>query len=412
MKIVGIAAGIAGIVSLGALAKMGGGVPVASSASIDSLPNPTGAGAGEPNLAVGPRGEIILSWFQPADSGQSLQLATYSGGRWSPPSVIRSGTDFFINWADFPSVTVLANGRLAAHWLQRNGKTTYAYGIRIAQSGDGGRTWSTPVTPHRDTLPVEHGFVAMWPEGKGLGAVWLDGRSHDSGHDMHGASGGTMLMGTSIGPDGKLGPERTLDARTCDCCQNAMAMAAAGPVVAYRNRSDDEIRDIYVTRRVNGTWTTGKPVHADAWKINACPVNGPAIDASGRNVAVAWFTGARDTNKVNVAFSSDGGATFGEPIRIDDGEPGGRVDLALLPDGNALVSWLERTGGDVAAVRARRVSRNGRLGESKTIATSSAARASGVPRMVRSGNDIYFAWTVASTPSRVRFARAAASEFR
>ena len=412
MKVVGIVGGIAAIGSLVGMSQSGEPEHAFIAPAIDSLANPTGVGAGEPNLAVGPRGEIYLSWFEPADSGQALQVATYAGGRWTAPSVIRSGRDFFINWADFPAVAVLANGRLATHWLQRNGNTTYAYGVRIAQSGDGGRTWSAPVTPHRDTLPVEHGFVAMWPEGKGLGAVWLDGRHSGGEHGMHGGKGATVLMESSIGQDGKLGPERTLDSRTCDCCQNAVAMAAAGPIVAYRNRSDDEIRDIYVTRRVNGKWMAGAPVHADSWKINACPVNGPAIDANGRNVAVAWFTGARDTNKVNVAFSSDGGATFGAPIRVDGGDPGGRVDLVLLADGNAIVSWLERTGGDVAAVRARRVSRNGQLGEAKTIATSSAARASGVPKMVRSGSDIYFAWTVATTPSRVQFARASINEFR
>ena len=377
--------------------------------AIDSLTSPTGMGAAEPNLVIGKKGEVHLSWLEPADSGHALKFATYANGRWSSPTVIRAGRDFFVNWADFPSVAVLADGRLAAHWLQRNGKSTYAYGVRIAQSADGGRSWSAGVAPHRDTLPVEHGFVAMWPEGSGLGAVWLDGRKSAGGHDGHGEM---MLMATTMGRDGKLGPEQTVDSRTCDCCQNAVALAAAGPVVAYRDRTRDEIRDIYVARRVNGKWMEGTRVHADEWKINACPVNGPAIDASGRNVAIAWFTGARDTNRVNVAFSSDGGATFSAPTRVDGGQPGGRVGLVLLDDGSAVVSWLERTGGDVAAVQARRVSRSGQLGAVKTVAMSSAARASGVPKMVRNGSEIYFAWTVASRPSTVRVARAQVSEFR
>ena len=381
-----------------------------AASSIDDLSSPTGPGAAEPNLVVGKKGEIHLSWLEPADSGHALKIATYAGGKWSSPSVIRSGRDFFVNWADFPSVAVLADGRLAAHWLQRTNKNTYAYGVRIAQSGDNGRTWSDPVTPHRDTVSTaEHGFVAMWPEGNGLGAVWLDGRKTGGGHEGHGEM---TLMSSTLDRSGRLGAEQLIDGRTCDCCQNAVTIARNGPVVAYRNRTNDEIRDIYVSRRINGKWTEGKAVHADNWKINACPVNGPAIEASGDNVAIAWFTGARDTNKVNVAFSKDGGATFGSPIRIDGGQPGGRVDLVLLNDGSAVVSWLERTGGDTAAVQARLVSKNGKLGAVKTIATSSAARASGVPRMVRSGNDVYFAWTVATRPSSVRVARMTASEFR
>lgn len=381
--------------------------------SVDSIASPAGAGAGEPNLAVGTKGEIHLSWLEPTDSGHALRFATFARNRWSAPVTIRSGRDFFVNWADFPSVAVLGGNRLAAHWLQRTGTGTYAYGVRIAQSSDNGRTWNKPVIPHRDTMPVEHGFVAMWPVKGGLGAVWLDSRKSAGagpGHEEHGSE--MMLMSTTIGHDGKLGVERTVDSRTCDCCQNAVAMTSTGPIVAYRNRSTDEIRDIYVSRLVDGQWTEGVPVNADNWKINACPVNGPAIQANGRNVAIAWFTGARDTNRVNVAFSTDGGAKFGAPIRIDGGQPGGRVGLVRLDDGSVIVSWLERTGGQDAAVRARRVTPAGVMSEPRTIATSSAARTSGVPRMVRSGSTIYFAWTVATRPSAVRVARAAVSDFR
>jgi hypothetical protein len=392
------------VVLVGALALTG------FASSFDNLPSPAGPGAAEPNLVVGRNGDIHLSWLEPLDSGYALKLSTYARGGWSTPSVIRSGRDFFVNWADFPSVAVLSDGRLAAHWLQRTGKVTYAYGVRISQSADNGRTWSAPVTPHRDTITwVEHGFVAMWPEGKGLGAVWLDGRNGAEGHRNH---GGMMLLSSTVDRSGALGPEQVVDSRTCDCCQNSAALAKNGPVVAYRDRTEDEIRDIYVARRVNGKWMPGARVHADNWKINACPVNGPAIRASGDNVAIAWFTGARDTNKVNVAFSKDGGATFGAPVRVDGGQPGGRVGLVLLNDGNAVVSWLERTGGDTAMVQARLVMKNGRLGAVKTIATSSAGRASGVPGMVLSGDDIYFAWTVASRPSSVRVARASTSHFR
>jgi hypothetical protein len=381
-------------------------------APIDSLVSPTGPGAAEPNLAVGPKGEVHLSWLEPADSAYSLKIATYAGGKWSGPHAIRTARDFFVNWADFPSVAVLGEGRLAAHWLQKTGRSTYAYGVRIAQSTDGGRTWSAGVTPHSDTMPVEHGFVAMWPDRGGVGAVWFDGRktgaSAAAGHEGHGEM---MLMSTTIGRNGKVGAEKVVDGLTCECCQNSVAITGSGPIVAYRNRTKDEIRDIYVSRLVNGKWTEGTAVHADNWKINACPVNGPAIEASGRNVALAWFTGARDSNKVNVAFSTDGGAKFGAPIRVDGGQPGGRVDLVMLGDGSAVVSWLERTG-DVAAVQARRVTASGQLGPVKTIAQSSAARASGVPRMVMSGSDLFFAWTVPTRPSSVRVARAAVSEFR
>ena len=377
--------------------------------AIDSIASPAASGSAEPNLAASPDGRIYMSWLEPAGSGQALRFAVLNGTRWSQARTIRAGSDFFINWADFPSMKVLDGDRLAAHWLQRNGSGTYAYGVRISQSDDGGKTWSAPVTPHRDSSQTEHGFVAMWQENDKLGAVWLDGRKFNK--EGHNPSNEMMLVSTTLDARGKLGAEVRLDERACDCCQNSAALTEEGPIVAYRNRSVDEIRDIYVTRRVAGKWTTGIPVHNDNWKIAACPVNGPTVSASGRRVALAWFTAAGDSARVKVAFSDDAGAKFGAPIRVDGGIPAGRVDVALLEDGSALVTWIERVGGDTAAVRVRRVRPNGKAGPALTIARSSAARASGFPRMAATASDVVFAWTVPGRPSSIRVARAPAGGF-
>jgi hypothetical protein len=378
--------------------------------AVDSLASPAAPGSAEPSLVTSADGRVYLSWLEPADSGHALRFAVLQGKTWSRPRTIRAGRDFFVNWADFPTLEVLPGNRLAAHWLQRNGRGTYAYGVRLALSADGGETWSAPLTPHRDSTQTEHGFVALWAEGEQLGAVWLDGRKFSQ--QAHSAANEMMLMTTTVGRDGKLAPETQLDGRTCDCCQNAAAVTTNGPVITYRNRSNDEIRDIYITRRINGKWTEGVPVYADNWHINACPVNGPALAATGNRAVVAWFTAANDSPRVKVAFSEDGGARFAAPVRVDSGNPAGRVDVAFMRDGSALVIWLERTGGEVAAVRGRRVTRDGRAGAPVTIATSSAARASGFPRLALTGSDVVFAWTVPGQPSQIRVARAGVAEFR
>ena len=405
-------------IAIGALT-IGGAIGVSASSAADRpstenpfevLGSPARPGSAEPFLAVAPDGRVYMTWLEPADSGTALRFATLSGSQWSAPRTIRAGRDFFVNWADFPSIDVLDGRRLSVHWLQRTGRTTYAYGVRIAQSNDGGSTWSRPITPHRDTAQQEHGFVATWREDGRLGAVWLDGRKFaKQGHDM---SNEMMLVSTTVLPNGSLGPEVRLDERTCDCCQNAAVMTSAGPVVAYRNPSADEIRDIYVTRRVAGKWTEGRAVHDDRWKIAACPVNGPALAANGADVALAWFTAAGDTARVQVAFSTNAGASFSKPVRIDGGNPAGRVDVVLLPDRSALVSWIERTSGDTAAVRVRRVQSSGQVGAPMTVATSSAARTSGFPKMVLSGTTALFAWTESGKPSAIRVARAPVSALR
>ncbi|HEX8394887.1 MAG TPA: hypothetical protein VF665_21255, partial [Longimicrobium sp.] len=329
-------------------------------------------------------------------------ISTLQGDRWSAPRTVASGRELLVNWADFPTLTAMPGGRMAAHWLQKSPGNSYSYDIRVAVSPDGGVTWSRGATPHRDGAAAEHGFVSLWPEAAdSAGMVWLDGRKYAGGESKE-----TMLMTASIRPDGSVGPERPVDGRICDCCQTGMAMTARGPLVVYRDRSPDEVRDIYVTRRVNGVWTPGVPVARDGWKIDACPVNGPRADAQSDRVVVAWFTGADSVRQVKVAYSADAGATFGAPVRVDGGNPEGHVDVKMVEGGAALVSWMERAAtGSGGELRVRRIEPDGRLGAPRSIAASAKLRTSGFPRMARDGDGVVLAWTAAGDPSSVSVAR-------
>ncbi|MGH9939862.1 MAG: sialidase family protein, partial [Blastocatellia bacterium] len=302
------------------------------------------------------------------------------------------GANWFVNWADFPSMIALPDGSLAAHWLVKSGTGTYAYDVNISRSFDGGKSWSKPFVPHRDGTQTEHGFVSLFPAKDGsLAAVWLDGREMKAGAGDHG-HGAMTLRYVKIERDGALTDEAVLDAKVCECCQTSVAVTDDGPVVAYRDRSDQEIRDISVVRLKAGKWSEPRSAAQDGWRINGCPVNGPAVAASGRRVAVAWFTAAGDTPRVKLAFSSDAGATFGEPVIVDDGAPAGRVDVLLLADGSAIVCWLEKTSGG-GAVRARRVRPDGKRDQPITVAPSGVARSNGFPQMARAGDNLVFAWT-------------------
>lgn len=381
--------------------------PNVSIGAVTTLESPAGPGSGEPFLAPG-SGRVYLSWLEEREGGRhDLRLARYEEDVWSEPAVVRSSDRFFVNWADFPSVTPAPDGTIWAHWLERGDAGGYDYGVRVVRSGDGGRTWSEPWKPHEDDTPTEHGFVSMWPMEKGVGLAWLDGRQFVEGTDGSAATSEMTLRFRTAAAHGDPGPETLVDARVCDCCQTDAAMTSEGPVLVYRDRSPAEIRDIYVTRLVDGVWTEGRPVHDDGWEIAGCPVNGPAVAARGRTVAVAWFSAPDDEARVKVAFSQDAGATFGPPVVVDDGSPAGRVDVLLLGDGTALVSWLERTGGEGAEVRVRTVGPDGAVSGSVGLAASSAARASGFPRMAAlPGGDVMIAWTdVAEARGRVQVAR-------
>lgn len=374
---------------------------------------PAGADAALPRLSLAPDGTPLLSWVEPEGDGHLLAYATWADSTWGDARVVGRGRDWFVNWADTPGVVPFDRGRLLMHWLQMHpaGDSPYAYDA--AASLFNGKSWTRPALLHDDGRPAEHGFVsvALVPSAGGgsearvPGLVWLDGRNQ-SGGDHGGHGGGAMtLRFATLGPDGAPVSEQEVDARVCDCCPTALAATASGAVVAYRDRSEDEIRDIAVVRWVDGEWTDPVIPHADGWRIEGCPVNGPALDAVGDRVALAWFTQAGDQPRVRLTVSEDGGATWGAPTRIDAGTPIGRVTVALLENGDVAVGWLEASG-DAANVRfqVRRVPTTGDAAAPLTIAEVPADRASGIPRIVRYGSGVLAAWTAPGASPSLRTA--------
>lgn len=314
--------------------------PVLDATSLEILSPPAAAGAAEPFLFTTREG-VLLSWLEPvaATDRHALKFARFRNGQWSPARTIVERNDLFVNWADFPSIVEDAKGVLFAHWLQKNGQGTYAYDVVMTTSRDGGATWRKPFLLNRDGKQAEHGFVTLAPlPGGGIGATWLDGRKmtgHGHGHE---SAGDMTLRYAVVSPDGSLAGDTELDSRTCECCTTGMAVTTRGPVVVYRDRSADEVRDVsYVVREGKG-FTKPRALNVDGWKIEGCPVNGPQIDALGDRVAAAWFTAAGDRGRAYVAFSTDGGGSFAKPIAVDGGKPVGRLDVLLLDRDTALVT--------------------------------------------------------------------------
>jgi hypothetical protein len=201
------------------------------------------------------------------------------------------------------------------------------------------------------------------------------------------------LRSALISPDGALLSGELIDPLVCDCCQTDVAIGSRGPVLVYRNRTPEEIRDIYAALTLDGAWQPGNPVSDDGWEINGCPVNGPALAASGENVVTAWFTMADDVPRLRAARSIDGGQLFGAAIELDSGAPVGRADVVLLDSGEAVVSWLRDARPGQGQLVIRRVSPDGELGPVQLIATGSSGRPAGFPQMVSDGRRLVFAWT-------------------
>lgn len=344
------------------------------------------AQAEQPYLFTDSAMRTYLTFQQPTDTVVELKITHLTDNGWSSPQLVSKGSGWFVNWADYPVVSSNGVGFLLVHWLVRSGESKFAYDIYVATSNNEGASWNTPLKLHSDTTQTEHGFVSAVPFGNQFLVCWLDGRNTGGGDHAH--HGSMTLRAAWVNTKGQKLQEWELDDRVCDCCQTTAARTATGPVVIYRNRSEDEVRDIFITRFENQQWSAPKPVHADGWIIQGCPVNGPRCEALGNILVVAWFTAAREEPKVQVIFSDDGGKSFGMPIRVDEGNPIGRVDVLLRNENEALVSWME---GDLIKVIA--VTRNGKKGKAITVAKSAESRAAGFPQLARTIHGAVMAWT-------------------
>lgn len=334
--------------------------------------------------------KTLLSWVE--KEGDSLSILKYSelmNGEWQDAQEILRGTDWFVNWADFPMIAE-NRGNLWSHVLKKSTAGTYSYDVKMNLLSKGDSIWKTDVALHTDGTPTEHGFVTVLPYKEDFFVTWLDGRNTEENEAEE--RGAMSIRAAQVNSSGTVSEEHELDISTCDCCQTTAAITENGPVVIYRDRSETEVRDISIVRQVDGKWTTPKPVHIDNWKIKGCPVNGPKAVALDNTLAVAWFTGAQQKPRVQLAFSNDGGAEFAAPIKIAAGNVLGRVDVLLLDKNTAIVSWVE-SKDKKTKLKAVKVSSTGEQSAPVTIAKMNGSRKSGFPQMELVNDRIHFAWT-------------------
>lgn len=368
--------------------------------NVQIIANPAMAGAKLPRLVSLPDGSVLLSWVEKMDKGHALKYAVYHQNRWIRQGTVSNGENWFINWADFPSVVPINDSFWVAHWLAATpGGRSYDYDIKIAFSRDAGMTWSEPQTPHRDGIAAEHGFVSIFPVEAGAGIIWLDGRAYKQAK-----SGKFALRYTRLGYDGKFDPEQIIDDNTCTCCQTAAAVTSSGPIAAWRSRREGEIRDHHVARMVGNSWTQPVKLSREDWSIDACPVNGPALAAHQDQVMAVWFTAEGNRPRVRAAFSSDAGQHFATPVDIDVSGPVGRANVIWLDRETALIGWLTKVHGksNKSSLVVRKLSINGQVGQVIPLLEIDSGRSAGFPQLVSGQSGLMLAWTGSAPEYGVR----------
>lgn len=363
-----------------------------TSTEVVSIKNPSSENSHLPRLYSNGT-ELYMSWVTGKGKTDYLNYSKFNGKNWTAQETITKGDDWFINWADYPVISE-SNGSILTTYLKKSDTATYAYDIMFNLYSAETKTWKKNLLLHSDRTKTEHGFVSAIPSSNGFEVAWLDGRNTASGngdHNSHSAGGAMTLRSASITPNGEVINEVQLDNRVCDCCQTSIASSVNGTIVAYRDRSEVEVRDISIVRKAN-------PGHLEAsieafsndnWKIAGCPVNGPAIDAFDTSFGLAWFTAAGGEGKVKVSFL---GRDVEKTIRIDNGNATGRVAIKMISKTEALVLWMEPRG-DKEVIALAKVDTSGKKVSQVIISKTSPERASGFPQLEVMEGVAYIAWT-------------------
>ena len=346
----------------------------------------------QPNL-VSSNGSLSLSWISSKEENKaSLNYSQYVEGRWIKPQVITSGSDWFINWADFPAHAINQDLIITSH-LKKSTSGKYTYDVVLNLQKLSGEKIKEDFLLNTDGVEAEHGFVSIIANNKkGFFITWLDGRNTIE-KKLDGDHKPMTIRFAEITDKGDVIKESELDSSTCDCCQTSIAITDDGPIVVYRDRGEKEVRDIYSVKNINGTWEEPNAVRDDGWIINGCPVNGPKVAVNSKDLAVAWFTVSNENPLVNVSFSKNNGNSFGVPLKVNDHDAIGRVDVSFLNDEEVIVSYMEVD--DIGTyLRIKKVSFDGKISEPITISKIDGGRNTGVPQLEIIDSEIFIVWTI------------------
>jgi hypothetical protein len=327
----------------------------------------------DPGLAIVPgSGDLMLSWIEGDGKVWELYTArsTDGGGKWSTPVRVAGGAEapeeVHPHGESSPRLVVAPGKRVALVWpnnIAVPGRKWPAAMLRFARSGDGGLTWSKPITLNDDTTGalVSHQFHgAAWSGDSGITVAWLDERgaetalaSGSDGHAEHAAEPDASIYLASSSDFGRSwGPNQRAWDAACPCCRVSLARDNHGQALAaWRQHFPGNVRDV-VTAVAGERSSEPKRVHPDDWAYAGCPHTGPAI-ATGVDgtVHVAWYTGKEGGLGVYYARQAPGGGT-GPAVDLATGRGLGVAHPAVvaLPDGSALAAY------DVAADGKRRIS--------------------------------------------------------
>lgn len=355
-----------------------------------------------PALRYDASGTLHVAWQEKPDQQGSVKVRQIAGASRQLGSAVQVNPATLGPEAlhQAPGLTAQGDGTVALSWSTPNRApgAMFASDLRVAASGDGGRTFTVPVQVNDDGLPISHTFedLLRGPE-QDLYVMWLDGRGKDR-------SGAAVQFACSRDGGATFGPNITVDGMACPCCRPMLAAAPDGSLwAAWRKTYDGNVRDIVVAQSVDRGKTFGPPylVREDHWVFSACPHRGPSVgfDRQGR-LYVGWYTeGTDEQARIYLATSDDRAGTFTEPVSLHTSTNSlpDNLRLAVHPDGIVAAVWEEVTGVRKRVVLRLSLDRGQTFGP--VIPLSAGAKAEHPTVAIDPSGRVALAWTEHAFPT-------------
>jgi hypothetical protein len=307
---------------------------------VNAQAEPVAASAeNRPKLALGPRGEIYVSWTSP---------------------------------------------------LPR----PYTGRIRFARSLDGGAHFSAPITVHHDRAEITHRFDALAVDAAGRVLVlWIDKRDLEAARAAGEPYRGAAVYYAWSGDRGaSFAMERKLADHSCECCRIAVAAAPDGGIGAmWREIYGDNLRDhAFAMLHADHAAPAPARVTFTQWHIEGCPEQGPglAIAADGTRHAV-WFSAADDRPTIWYGRIAPGV----EPAHRIAVAGSGAAHAAIgVAGAHVWIAWNRIAGAKVALMLRRSDDAGAHFGSARELARSNVAAS---PEVLVHGGRAFVAWNTA-----------------
>lgn len=294
-------------------------------------------------IAAANDGGVVLAWVAAQGEGPHVYVAR-PGVPGGPPVRVNPEGLTAESLHQSPGLAVGPGGEIYVSWSVNKPRpegTLFASDLYLSRSLDGGQRFDTPLRINEDR-PISHSFEGLAVAADGTVVVaWIDSRE---GWEQS----GTYLV--RVGERGsRVEQVVQLDKDTCVCCRVHVATAPRETVaVTWRKVFPGHIRDMVLGLSRDGgrTFAPAALVHADGWRMTACPHRGGSVglDAQGR-FYVTWYTEG-DQEQPSVRFTvSDDGRHFASPTRLDSSTTSipDHVRMAVDATGRAVVVWEDAT---------------------------------------------------------------------